>query len=336
MQETRNITFSEFEQQFSRKLEEVMRENYNLHVTVTPNSVLKADNSNIEKKSITMKFDDALPAPMINFEKLYSDYLFGVDMPVLVGNTAKMLYASRQQSLEIPVPTKGEAMKHVRLAMVNNERNSKILKEVPHFEVGDISGIPRWYITEGVPEGSSASFIVNKKIAASMGFTSDEILKVAHENTLKHPFVIQSMDEILRKTMASDGMDPAMIDAMIPEMELPMLVITSENQLDGASCLMSEPALEEARQRLGTDEVICLPSSRHEIIMIPADERTDTEALASMVREINGNGTVAAEDFLSDNPLKWDGHKLQMLMQEPVMEAPVVEAPKLAMKMGGF
>ena len=52
--------------------------------------------------------------------------------------------------------------------------------------------------------------------------------------------------------------------------------------------------------RLIKSDLYILPSSIHELILLPFDDTKDKEALKRMVMEINGT-QVAADEVLSDN-----------------------------------
>ncbi len=309
-----------------------MRQQYGLDVTTEPVSSMK---TNVVKPGISVHFEGSGAAPTVYPEDYLPQLKSGMDVSTIAAGLSKAIYQAHMEGPKMPDLSLEELQKHVRLALVNSERNAELLKTTPHFEIGDVSAIPRWYITEGIGEDAAASFVVSNKLASNLGLTPDEILQIARENTLSQEFSVMRMSEMMRDMMIKDGMDPSMVDAMVPADTLPMLVITTPNKLDGASCVLSESVMEEARETLEAEEIVILPSSRHEVIAIAKTEETDLRYLSNMVREINGS-SVAAEDFLSDNPMRWDGHKLKMLFSEPKMDTPVLEAPKMTLKMGGF
>ena len=78
-----------------------------------------------------------------------------------------------------------------------------------------------------------------------------------------------------------------------------MLVLTNNVQLNGAAALFYPGVMDQAAERLGGDFIV-LPSSTHEVIMIPADGMTDFRSLEQMVKDIN-RSQVAPEERLSDH-----------------------------------
>ena len=57
-----------------------------------------------------------------------------------------------------------------------------------------------------------------------------------------------------------------------------------------------------------------LPSSIHEVILVPEFESSDFESLSKMVREINGI-SVAKEEVLSDHAYYYDREMEQVVME---------------------
>lgn len=72
--------------------------------------------------------------------------------------------------------------------------------------------------------------------------------------------------------------------------------------------------LEEAREMMQSNEIYILPSSRHEVLAIPA-ESADPNQLEEMVRTIN-EMEVAPQDRLSNSVYKYDGRELMRMETE--------------------
>lgn len=92
-----------------------------------------------------------------------------------------------------------------------------------------------------------------------------------------------------------------------------MIILTNHSQQCGAGSLISESAMREVFKRLGTRQIIMLPSSIHEVIFIPKLDGIDMDEYTNMVREMNsqsfvGNSSLADkayefsfEDYLVGN-----------------------------------
>lgn len=80
----------------------------------------------------------------------------------------------------------------------------------------------------------------------------------------------------------------------------PMYVLTNTERLNGASSLLYEGQMEKIAAELGKDYYV-LPSSIHEVIIMPKNEKgTDENYLSQMVDEIN-HEQLAREEILSNH-----------------------------------
>ena len=85
----------------------------------------------------------------------------------------------------------------------------------------------------------------------------------------------------------------------IPDKIPSLFVLTNRDGVDGATCIVYKGLLERIRRRLGRGFYI-IPSSVHEVIILPEIEGYSRDTLESMVKEVNS--TVLSEmDILSEN-----------------------------------
>jgi hypothetical protein len=82
-----------------------------------------------------------------------------------------------------------------------------------------------------------------------------------------------------------------------------MYILTNQEGNFGAAELLRRDILCDIADRLQSD-IIILPSSIHELIVIP-DENGDNEELARMVKEINIT-QVAVDEVLSDHVYRYE------------------------------
>jgi hypothetical protein len=315
-------TKADFAKKLAEEIEQVMKQKYGIHVDASHSSVLK---TNGPLDAINVRFPDGQGkniAPTLYIEDAFNRFNEGKPIREIAKSMAEAAIEAHKHNPELPDLTPEEARRHITLTLVNTERNEQLLAKTPHFEIGDLSAIPRWYIND------NASFVVNNDIAASLMMTPDEVLSIGQQNINSQQFEIKPMQEILRDMFAAEGMDPEMMDMMMPpEMDGPqMIVMTSQSHIQGANVLLSEESLDHVHEMLG--DFIILPSSTHEVIAIPADDRMSPEELRNMVHEVNVT-QVGPQDFLSDNIMKYDGQKLSLVRDDLKMDTPKVDGPKL-------
>jgi len=118
-----------------------------------------------------------------------------------------------------------------------------------------------------------------------------------------YPADFMNMSIVLRELFR----DPA----KLLDVELPMYVLTNKERLNGAASLLYEGQLEQIANRMGEDFYV-LPSSIHEVIIVPKSKGTDEEYLSRMVDEINRE-QLAREEILTNHAYCYDCQKKELI-----------------------
>ena len=103
------------------------------------------------------------------------------------------------------------------------------------------------------------------------------------------------MAEVLNELMGAE---------IIPQDELPMYVASNKERIHGAGVIAYPEFMEEAAKRLGGDFYV-LPSSIHEVILIPDTPDVSALELQGIVQSVNVE-QVAPEERLSDHIYHYD------------------------------
>lgn len=127
------------------------------------------------------------------------------------------------------------------------------------------------------------SYKITEKILDGIGVPYNILHKAAVRN-LKDKIKTQSLSKILF------GFDD----------DMPPYVVGSDDGLFAAGALMFTNLLKEFCEERDYKGTYILPSSIHELLLMPEDESTDIEALNNMVREVN-NAEVKPEERLADH-----------------------------------
>ena len=116
----------------------------------------------------------------------------------------------------------------------------------------------------------------------------------ACKNYLKlHPVHLQNMQELITTLIQANELS---IEELQKEMN--MLIVTSQEYLNGAIMMMFPEVLKPIAEMWGQDLYI-LPSSIHEVLVLPKSE-FEVHELKEMVLEVNLS-QVTIEERLSDN-----------------------------------
>ncbi len=184
--------------------------------------------------------------------------------------------------------------------LVNAEKNAKLLQDVPHVPFLDLA------VTFIIVRPAGGDFACIRVTDAMLSLwdrdsdvpvTAETLYGIAMENARKKmPVRIQDINGVLHSLF--DGCDDM---PEIPEgtSAFPMLVLSNEQCLYASACMTDDAFLRECARRLRSGFYI-LPSSVHELILVPSDVNDRAEELNGIVQSVNAE-QVPEKDFLSDH-----------------------------------
>ena len=233
----------------------------------------------------------------INMKPFFERYTEGTGYDSVVSELAA--YADRSlekcPSFVVQELTEYERMKeHLIMQVVSTANNAEMLSGLPHKEIEDMSIVYRFLVTVG--ENDEGSILVTNKLLRTMGVSPEQVIADAEEYApVNHPAEIRSMAEILAEMagLTVDEFNDVYGDG------IPMRVASNITKLHGASVIAYPGFMEKAAEEMGGDFYI-LPSSIHEVILVPDDGNMDTSAMIEMVSSVNAT-QVAPCDRLTDN-----------------------------------
>ncbi len=202
--------------------------------------------------------------------------------------------------------------------LIQKEKNQELLKDVPSFEFLDLAMV-FYLILDENKEGQMTALIHNSHMQM-WGVTKEEIYQLAKENTpVLLPPEIKTMKVIMRDMLKelSDEMclDEGLEDFLDIDSERPsMYVLTNKRQINGAGCILYDNCLKEFAVSQGSD-IIILPSSINEVILVPDKGNLDYGELQNIVEQIN-ESEVSEEDVLSDRIYKYSCHDCRISLMK--------------------
>ena len=193
----------------------------------------------------------------------------------------------------------GRVKDRLHYRLVNYEANQELLLTVPHQRFLDLAKI---YYADCMVEASEkeripGSVLIRKKHLESWGISDLELKKAADTNTPRiHPVFFQSVHKILTGEIMQD---PDIQKGTPPDRQFPLYCLSNTQKEYGASVICYPNVLEDLSRQFG-DDLMVLPSSVHETLLIPQGAGLQIDLLKAMVHEINRE-EVAPSDFLSNN-----------------------------------
>lgn len=147
-----------------------------------------------------------------------------------------------------------------------------------------------WWIQVWVTEG----------LLRQWGITSEKLKAQAMENLRRDGYHLWSVSDILA-SMAS-GMEEN--SGEIFEEELPMLLFTNQEKWNGAAGILQEDFLQKISDTLRNSGLngnfYIIPSSIHEVLLVPDTGLPNAEMLNAMVRDVN-QSQVPLKEQLADH-----------------------------------
>ena len=240
-------------------------------------------------------------APTIYVNDAYEEYQNGTDVNVLIAELFDIYKKSRvQEDLDLDFFTDFEqAKKRLSMKLVNAEKNEKSLEGMPYCLFGDLAVI--FQVQADMDKFGSATITVRNEHMRMWDAETGELFDYAKRNMEENqPIRIKSMFEIL-KDMFSD------MPEEVFESDVPMYVLSNESMVNAASGMLFTDKLKEFAD-LKKANLFILPSSIHEVILIPDNGTVEEERLKHMVCEVNCT-QVAPEEVLSDEVYYYDRYE---------------------------
>ena len=188
-----------------------------------------------------------------------------------------------------------EAVKDtLMIQLIGREGNEEMLQTIPHHSIEDMEIVYRFHVQD--TELGMASALVTNSMLERYGITAEQLKQDAFVSAVSHdPFEIKTMAEVLNELMGAE---------IIPEDAMPMYVASNKERIHGAGVIAYPEFMEEAAKRLGGDFYV-LPSSIHEVILIPDTPDVSALELQGIVQSVNVE-QVAPEERLSDHIYHYD------------------------------
>lgn len=288
--------------EFLENVRKEVESRYDSNVSVTLNHVMK--NNGTELDGITIMEKDKNIAPTIYINSFYDRYREGVSLKAVVSEIIR-IYNQNKNSININADyfeNYENVRKTIVYKLVNYQKNKKLLEDVPYKRVLDLAVV--FYCLIEQRKGVSATALIHNEHLRIWNVTEDEIYNDALKNT---PVLLAGSIVPMSKILSEiAGTAPTDNDEKVCEYtgEDILYVLTNSSRVNGAACILYDNLLKKFANDVHSDLYI-LPSSVHEVIIVPKKNAFDKSELADMVREVNEQG-VSQDEILSDNVYEYN------------------------------
>ena len=277
------MDYKKFTETIVAMLQEKMGAEYEVKAT----DVTK--NNDIQLVGVIMMRESDRMSPTIYLEEPYRQYRAGIDMQEIVEKIVE-LYSEKMKDIDLDIDSFRD-FQYVRdrifYKLINYEKNTKLLEAVPHFRWCDLAVVFYYGVEENVL--GRASILIHNNHLAMWDQTADTLYRIAQYNMKKSlPELLIPMQELVEE-MTGIKLDQSE--------DIKMYVLTNRAKLNGASAMLYSEKIRELADKLQSDLLI-LPSSVHEVLLLPDDSEHQYDFYRQMVEEVNTT-QVEPEEILS-------------------------------------
>lgn len=302
--------------EFVKNIRTAIQEKLGIDYDIKIQKVTK--NNNIILDGLIIRSKDKQFAPIIYLNSYYKHFKQGMPLSEIAEDVIDVY---KENASTAPGETKmlldfNNLKDKVAYKLIQKEQNRKLLEDIPAFEYLDLAIV--FYLILGENEGTQMTALIHNSHMVAWGTTKEELRELAMKNTpVLLPPVIRTMRDIMREILKEQFEDlyvEELFDDFMGEDlgKPPLYVLSNRRQMNGSGCILYKGCLEKFASEQEADVVI-LPSSQHEVILIPDKGGLDYDDLQEMVRQINIS-EVPVEDVLSDGVYKYDRAKDQIDM----------------------
>ncbi len=303
------MEYSKFCESTKNEIQRMMGEDYNVRLE----HVVK--NNHVVYEAIVILQKGKNIAPSIYLEAFYDDFRQGKNITDICLEII-VQYESYKNGIEIDLLDfmNYENIKDsVYVKVINTSMNEAILVNMPHRNIYNLS-MTAYILFEEEGIQNATMNITNSHMKV-WNIDNEKLFEDAIRNTKeKMPPQFKSMGAVMRELLDDRIKCMGEYEKKDEEMEHEiacsiksieengddkMFVLTNSKKLDGAVYILFDEVLEQIANKLQQD-VYIIPSSIHEIIIVPKNECLNQAELSDMVVSVN-NSTLDPMEILSNN-----------------------------------
>ena len=251
---------------------------------------------------------DIVPAVFI--DDLFVDYREkGKDVPRIVKEVIKRYEKSMETVTDIHRLDLDwdSCRKRVIYLLVSRQRCRKMLRTMPYIPFLDMA--ITFHLLVSIDQTNIQTIKIDHELQERWDVSVEQLLKSAENNTEQLlPLELYDMEQLA----ARHGY------ASVPQEEefdnTNMIVLTNCIGIYGASAVLYRGVLEMVAQEMGCD-IYVIPSSVHEMILVPVENEDIYHELLAMIQEINDQ-FVASDEVLSDQIYVFERKERKFVIRE--------------------
>ena len=274
-------------EKFCERMKDILQQYYGVESNVKLHTVQKVNG--VVLHGITVMKEGVSIVPTLYLESYYDELNRGMPLNDIVHRFI-LEYDKAAIHDDFDISFFDKVKSHLGYKLINYEMNRELLQEVPHKRYLDLAIVCYCNIVDD--RLGKGTILIRNEHLDIWKIEKDILIRDSLKNMpLIFPPEVINMADLLKELYD----DPAQLICG----KLPMYVLTTRARMYGAAAILYSGQL-EAIAREVDDDFYLLPSSIHEIIILPKKYGTDEEYLSQMVDEIN-HEQVDIEEILSNH-----------------------------------
>lgn len=250
-------------------------------------------NNGVERVGLTITDKRVNISPTIYLEEYYKHFQNGMDLEDIAQSISDVYHEVKfEHTWQVHTVKDFENMRSkIVYKLIHAKKNETLLESMPYIAYLDFAIV--FYILFEVDESGTATIPITHELIHLWGVSFDEVQQSAFCNapTLL-PACFKPMQVVIDELMGTNYSEQESVEDL-------MFVLTNSLRSFGAACILYDEMLDIISEEIGENYYI-LPSSIHEMIIIPESNCPSREHLDEMIAEVNQT-QVEEEDFLSNH-----------------------------------
>lgn len=255
-------------------------------------------NNGNERTGLTISEKHINLSPTIYLEEYFKHYQDGESIEDIIESILDVYHEVKfEHSWQVHTISNFDIIKEkIVYKIIHAPQNEILLQNLPFVPFLDFAIV--FYILFEVDEKGTATIPVTEDLIQLWETNLNEIHQLAKQNTPKLlPAVFKPMRIVIEELLGNPCDNIVQADDI-------MFVLTNSLRSLGAACILYDEVLFHIGNFLKENYYI-LPSSIHEVIIIPESQTPDKDTLNEMILEVNET-QVELEDVLSDHVYYYD------------------------------
>ena len=267
-------------------------------------------NNDTRRFGITIRAGDDVISPVFYVDAYYDDYIRKKktipEICSIILSTYRQIGSSYHGASDISVSFDDISDKIV-FRLISREKNTEYLSDIPYIDFMDLAIVFAVVVCSDTDKVSS--FRITEGLMETWGINTETLMRFARENTpVVFPEKIGLLCDMFGEFIEDGRSCGAIDDKLFPKQpdvtDIPMWVLSNEQGMYGATSLLYETVVEKICEKLG-ESFYVIPSSIHEVLIVPESFSPDPSELECMIEEVN-RYHVAEDEILSDHAYFYD------------------------------